>query len=152
MNLKTSLFKKADKGNAVVITERTKYIEAVKSLLSDGSKILQVPIAEDKWINYIINLESRLEDCFKVLNKEEKISKKEFDGIFPVRTMPGILYSNARIQKTVVNNTSKFQPILSAINIPTYLLAKYLSPILSPLTPNELTVKISLDFAEEVVN
>ena len=32
------------------------------------------------------------------------------------------------------------------------MLAKYLSPILSPLANNEFTVKISFDFAEEVVN
>ena len=113
---------------------------------------MQVPIAEDKWISYISNLESKLKDCFKVLNNEEKIYEKEFDSICTVATMPGILYSNARIQKTVVNNTPKFRPILSVRSIPTYLLAKYLNPILSPLTPNEFTVKISFDFAEEVVN
>ena len=66
--------------------------------------------------------------------------------------MPGILYSNPKVHKTVVNNTSKFRPILSAIKMLTYLLAKYLNPILSPLTTNEFTVKNSFGFAEEVVN
>ena len=56
------------------------------------------------------------------------------------------------IHKTVANNTPKFRPILSAINTPTYLLAKYLNPILSPLMTNEFTVKNPFDFAEEVVN
>ena len=32
------------------------------------------------------------------------------------------------------------------------MLAKYLNPILSPLTTNEFTVKNSFDFVEEVVN
>ena len=32
------------------------------------------------------------------------------------------------------------------------MLAKYLNPILSLLTTNEFTAKISFDFAEEVVN
>ena len=32
------------------------------------------------------------------------------------------------------------------------MLAKYLNPILSPLTTNEFTLKNSFDFAEEVVN
>ena len=48
--------------------------------------------------------------------------------------------------------TLKFRSILTTINKPTYLLAKYLNPILSPLTTNEFTVKNSFDFAEEVVN
>ena len=34
----------------------------------------------------------------------------------------------------------------------TYLLAKSLNPILSPLTTNEFTVKNYFGFAEEVVN
>ena len=113
---------------------------------------MQLPIDEDNWIDYIINLESELKDRFKVLKNEEKISEKEFDSICPVGTMPGILYGNPKVHKTVVNNTPKFRPILSAINTPTYLLAKYLNPILSPLTTNEFTMKNSFDFAEEVVN
>ena len=66
--------------------------------------------------------------------------------------MPGILYGNPKVHKTVVNNTPKFRPILSAINAPTYTLVKYLNPILSPLTNNEFTVKKFFDFAGEVVN
>ena len=31
---------KADKGNTVVITDRTKYLEGIKSLLSDSSKFI----------------------------------------------------------------------------------------------------------------
>ena len=44
----------------------------------------------------------------------------------------------------------KFRPILSAINIPRYNLAKFLIPILEPLTHNEFTVKDSFSFAEEI--
>ena len=98
------------------------------------------------------NLESMLKHRFKVLKNEEKISEKEFDSICPVGTMPGILYGNPKVHKTVVNNTPKFRPILSAINTPIYSLAKYLNRILSPLTSNEFTVKNSFDFAEKVVN
>ena len=146
------VIQKADKGNTVVITDRTKYLEGIKSLLLDSSKFIQLPIHEDKWINYIVNLESKLKDRFKVLKNEEKISEKELDSICPVGTTPGILYGNPKVHKTVVNSTSKFRPILSAINTPTYSLAKYLNPILPPLTINEFTVKKSFDFAEEVVS
>ena len=43
-----------------------------------------------------------------------------------------------------------FRPILSALQTPTYNLAKFLVPILDPLTKNEHTVKDSFHFAEEV--
>ena len=76
----------------------------------------------------------------------------ELDNNCPVGTTPGIFYGNSKVHKTVVNNTPKFRPILSAANTPTYSLAKYLNPILSPLTANQFTVKNSSDFAEEVVN
>ena len=73
-------------------------------------------------------------------------------SICSVGTTPGIVYGNPKVHKTVVNNTPKFRPILSAVNTPTNSLAKFLNPILSPLTTNEFTVKNSFDFAEEVVN
>ena len=66
--------------------------------------------------------------------------------------MPGILYGNPMLHETVVKNTPRFRPILSAINTPKYLSAKYLNPILSPLTTNEITVKTSFNFTEEIVN
>ena len=56
----------------MVITDRTKYLEGIKSLLSDSSKFIQLPIDENKWINYIINLENNLKDCFKVLKYEKR--------------------------------------------------------------------------------
>ena len=149
---KDLVIQEADKGNTVVITDRAKYLEGIKSLLSDISKFMQLAIDEGKWINYIINLESKLKDRFKVLKNEGKNSEKEFDSICPVGTAPGILYSNLKVHKRVAKNTPKFRSILSAINTPTYLLAKYFNPILSPLTSNEFTVKNSFDFAEEVIN
>ena len=65
------VIQKAYKGNTVVITDRTKYLEGIKSLLLDSSKFIQLPIDEDKWINYIVNVESKLKDRLKVLKNEE---------------------------------------------------------------------------------
>ena len=41
---------------------------------------------------------------------------------------------------------------MSVLNTPTYKLAKFLVPILKPLTTNEFTVKGSFHFAEEIVD
>ena len=70
---KELVIQKVDKGNTVVITDRTKYLEGIKSLLLDSSKFIQLPTDEDKLINYIVNVESKLKDRFKVLKNEEKI-------------------------------------------------------------------------------
>ena len=56
----------------MVITDRIKYLGGIKILLSDSSKIIQLPIDEDKWINNIINLVNKVKGRFKVLRNEEK--------------------------------------------------------------------------------
>ena len=81
----------------MVITDRIKYLGGIKILLSDSSKIIQLPIDEDKWINNIINLVNKVKDRFKVLRNKEKFSEKEFDSIRSVGTAPRILYGNPKI-------------------------------------------------------
>ena len=54
------VIQKTYKGNTVVIAGRTKYLEGIKSLFSESSKFMQLPIDKDKWINYIINTEGKL--------------------------------------------------------------------------------------------
>ena len=70
----------------------------------------------------------------------------------PVGTRPGVMYGSSKVHKASVGNCPPFRPILSALNTPTYKLAKFLVPILKPLTTNEFTVKDSFHFAEEIVD
>ena len=61
------------------------------------------------------------------------------------------MYGLCKVHKDIIDNCPPFRPILSAINTPTYKLAKFLVPILKSLTSNEYTVKDSFAFAEEIV-
>ena len=61
---KDLVIQKAGKGNTLVITDCTKYLEGIKSLLLDSSKFIQLPIDEDKWIDYIVNLENKRKRSF----------------------------------------------------------------------------------------
>ena len=63
-----------------------------------------------------------------------------------------MLYGSAKVHKRIIDNCPSFRSILSAINTPTYNLAKFLVPILSPLTVNEFTVHYSLLSGQEVHN
>ena len=63
---------------------------------------------------------------------------------------PGILYGMAKVHKAVTDRCPFLQPILSAINTPSYKLAKFLVPLLTLLTSNDYTIKDSFSFAEEV--
>ena len=60
------------------------------------------------------------------------------------------MYGSAEVDKIVTDSLPSFRPIPSAIGTPTYKLAKFLVPMLEPLTTNEYTIKDSLTFAEEL--
>ena len=55
-----------------------------------------------------------------------------------------------KVHKQVADQCPSLQPIFSAINKPSYKLAKFLVPLLTPLTSNHFTLKDSFSFAEEV--
>ena len=68
----------------------------------------------------------------------------------PVGTRPGIMYGNCKVHKQQVDGCPSFRSVSSALQTPTYNLAKFLVPLLNPLTKNGYTVKDSFQFAEEI--
>ena len=62
-------------------------------------------------------------------------TQSEYLKIFPSRSKPDILYGQAKVHKPVKDNCPSFRPIPFAIGT-TYDLAKFLVPILKPLTEN----------------
>ena len=80
------------------------------------------------------------------------MTEKTKKSLEPVSTRPGAMYGSSKVHKTSVENCPPFRPILSALNTPTYKLAKFLVPILKPLTTNEFTFKDTFHFAEEIVD
>ena len=93
---KDLVIQKANKGNTVVITDRENYLKDIKSLLSDNTKFIPLNIDQNKWLNYIVNVEKKLKEHFKTLEKDNKISEDEFKSICSIGTRPGILYGNLR--------------------------------------------------------
>ena len=144
------VIQKADKGNTVVITEKNAYINKMKEIVSDTTKFEQINIEEDKQLNFLLKSEKKVIDLIKRLENEGKISEKEYELIYSRGSRPGILYGSPKVHKPVINNCPKFCPILSTIGTPTYKLAKFLVPILSPLTSNKFSVHDSFSFADEV--
>ena len=59
------------------------------------------------------------------------------------------MHGLAKVHKIVTDGLPSFRPILSVISTPAYKLAKFLVPILEPLTTNEYTIKDSFTFVEE---
>ena len=78
------------------------------------------------------------------------MSKEMHKSIKPVGTGPRTMCGICKVHKQEVDGCPPFRPILSALQTPTYNLAKFLVPILDPLTKNEYTVKDSFHFAEDI--
>ena len=147
---KNIVIQKADKGNTVVILDKCSYISAIEEILNDTSKFSKLDIPAGKEINHIVNLEKKTTAERKLLKDKEIIDKSTYKSIKPVGSRPGILYGSGKIHKETRNGLPSFLPILSAIDTPTYKLAKFLLKFLTPSTVNECTVIDSFHFAEEI--
>ena len=66
-------------------------------------------------------------------------------------TRPGMIYGFCKVHKKFVDRWPPFRPIFSALQTPTYKVAKYLVSNLETVTTNKYTVKDSFNFATEGV-
>ena len=94
-------------------------------------------------------MESRVTDVLKNLRDKKEISIEQYKDLSPSGSRPGIMYGLAKVHKIVRDGLPSIRPILFTIGTPTYKLAKFLVPILEPLTTNEYTIKDSFTFAED---
>ena len=147
---KDIIIQNADKGNRVVILNRKDYVCKMKSILNDSSKFPKVYIDHDKVLNHLIHMENQVTDVLKNLRDKKEISIEQYKDLSPSGSRPGIIYCLGKVHKIVTDGLPSFRPILSAISTPTYKLAKFLVPMLEPLTTNECTIKDSFTFAEEL--
>ena len=148
---KNIVIQKSDKGNSVVVVNKADYLNKTDNLLNDTRKFEKINPKNDGILNFAINQEKRVDNIFKKLVASKSISEETRRSLKPVGTRPGIMYGLCKVHKDIVENCPPFRPILSAINTPTYKLAKFLVPILKSLSSNEHTVKDSFAFAEEIV-
>ena len=150
--MKSIVRKKTNKGNTVLVIDKEEYIQGVKIVNSDSFKFIPLNIPPEDYINYVANVEKKFRKLLITYMAIIKSVKKslEFLKICPVGSIPGILYSNPKVHKPVVDNMPNFRPILSTINPPGYNLAKFLTYILEPLTHSEFIIKDSISFAKEI--
>ena len=146
------VIQKSDKGNSVVLVDKASYLQRVEALLVNSDKFQTINIDKEKHLNYVINQEKRLKSVYKTLLDNGSINKEVYNKLCPTGSRPGIMYGLPKVHKPCVDNCPPYKPIPSAIGTPTYNLAKFLVPIMSPLTTNEFTAKDSFSFAKEIVS
>ena len=153
LDLKNAVIQKADKGNVIVLINKTDYVEKMETILSDTSKFRKVVFGEKfKEVNYLVDKEAEINELLKKLGEGGVLEKQEIRKLKPHGSQPGILYGLCKVHKEVKEGIPPFRPILSAINTPSYRLAKFFVPILSELTKNGFVLKDSFAFASDIRN
>ncbi|KAG8235755.1 hypothetical protein J437_LFUL015376 [Ladona fulva] len=115
----------ADKGNAKALLKRESYVQKVENILQDSN------------YRYLCCLCSR------------NLPPETYKGLLPQAPAPPRLYGLPKVHKP----GTPLRPIVSAINAPTYLLAKYLAKLLAPIIGhNEHHVQDSTKLVKTLAN
>ena len=130
-----------DKGKGIVVLNKSDYIAKTKEILDDTSKFKKL---NGDWFKIILKLEDKLNRLLRGIRN--KLPESCFDFLFASGSLPGVLYGLPKIHK----QNCPIRPILAATGTFNYNCAKFLVPILTPLTINDFTVKNSIEFANEL--
>ena len=97
---------------------------------------------------------SKIEDSVKTLLRKFKtlglFTEELYKKLYVSGSGPGVLYRLPKIHKPNFCTNYHFRPIFAAYNAPTFNIAKFLVPILSPLTVNSHTVSNSYSFVKDI--
>ena len=105
----------------------------------------------DAFLNFVVNQEKHIGSILKNLFGSNSMSRKMRKSVELVEAKLGNMYGLCKAHEQEVNGWHPFRPIISALHIPIYNLAKFLVPILNTLTKKDYTVKDSFRFAEEIL-
>ena len=135
------IISKPDKGNGIVIMDRVDYINKLYTIVNDPNKFIQLESDPTD------RRESRLQNFLYRLYKKGELEKVTYKQLRPVGSNPSKLYGLPKIHK----DNTPLRPIISQIGSYTYNVAKFLVPILQPLTVNHYSIKDSFNFARELL-
>ena len=144
------IIQKPNKENFIL--DKKVYLKKMNEMLNENEQFLKLSMQKEKYYNFLINLEKKICELLKELYQIDIIDKKTYDKLCPAGSHFGILYGLAKVHKQLINNCPPFWPILSAMGTPTYNIAKFLAPILKPLTINDYTVKDRFEFSRDIFN
>jgi len=140
---KDIIISKADKGNAVVIQNKSDYSSKVTSILNTGGKFSLLLKGDPTQLREK-RLQNELRDLWKAKNgprpkvgevpsKKQVLDWKVYDRLLPCGSKAGVLYGLPKVHKS----GTPIRPIISAVQTYNYKLAKYLVEILTPQLFND---------------
>ena len=145
-NNKNLVICKPDKGKGVVLLNKSDYNNKMEYILSDTTKFQKVT---DIPFKLAIKMEDKVNRLLNKLKLNNILTEEGYSSLHCTGSSFGILYGLPKVHK---GNHAPLRPILAAYNLPNFKLAKFLVPILTPLTKNDYTIPDSFHFADEVFN
>jgi hypothetical protein len=115
--------------------------------VSDRTKF---EIVSDPMEKFTLRIEDKINNFLRKIKPLNVISEEIYKQLFVSGSGPGILYGLPKIHKPNFSVNFPFRPIFAAYNTPSFKLAKFLVPILSPFTTNEHTIENSYKFVNKV--
>ena len=132
---------KPDKGRGVVIMDKCDYNDKINNILGDRSKFTVLNV---DFSSHILKLEDKLNRLLRSV--KDIIGENIYNQLKISGSRPGTLYGLPKIHKP--NNP--LRPIISSIGTFSYKLAKFLVPIVDPLTRNEYTIENATEFVQQL--
>ena len=142
---KDVIITRPDKGQGVVLLDKTDYIDKVLHILSDCTKFVEI---KDACLPLILKAEDRLNRLLRKFKELKIISDVIYSTLYASGSVPGILYGLPKVHKPGL----PMRPILSAIGTLNYNISKYFIPILKPLTTNQYTIKDTFTFVKTLLD
>ena len=137
---------KSDKGNSVVIINRTDYLQRLQAMVDDASKFEKLNVKPGKDYNFMTKEKKEVDDLLAELVDKGSLTKADREKLSPNGPNPARLYGLPKIHKSLVEGLPPYRPIISQIGSPTYKIAKFLLGFVQPFTSNEHTIKDTFHF------
>ena len=124
---KDIIIQKADKGNSVVVLNKSDYIKRMTEILSDIDKFKKLNVKPGKELNLLLKHEDKLVSFLKGIKKY--IGEDLYKNFCLQGSHPGIMYGSSKIHKPLFNGFPKLRPFLSSLNTGTYKWEKFFVPL-----------------------
>ncbi|XP_033105188.1 uncharacterized protein LOC117107595 [Anneissia japonica] len=134
---------KPDKGNGVVILDRTTNDKGLFEIINDETNFRS--IENDP----TIKREGSLTILLRKLRKSNEITDEDYKNIYPKGSSPARIYGLPKMHKKRKEDGS---PPIVSIGTHNYNIAKYLSELIKPCIPTEFSTKDTFSFVKEVRN
>lgn len=145
---KDVFYMKPDKGNGIVVLDRSDYEERMQNLLRDGAyeEIIDGRLVNNNPVNVMQN---KIKNLLKEFVENQELNSNFTRTLTISNPSAPMMYGLPKILK----NGKKMRPIVSCCNSPSSKLSKWIAHELEELNiPMEFEVKNTLDLVERLKN